>query len=271
MNGRWYLVFSRFSEEVGTIYRVADSPRGPFRVPAREDLGGRRWYAAKSAPQPDGSRVFFGWLHDFVTEGDRPRWLWGGDFAAPRVVTADPSGDLKVTLHPAVASWFAEAENNRIALAGVGGEAHSALGPVLPATARVTAEFSLPQSPAALGLALVGTPDLEGWFVTINRKRGLVSLSQEPRPLDDFWADLTGRPGAYREIDGPIVAQATIDGDRDSHRVTVLLDGEVLEVYVDDEVALTHRVRRATPLRPVAFVVDGDTEVVLGVSKPLST
>ena len=157
-NGRWYLVFSRFSEEVGTIYRVADSPRGPFRVPAREDLGGRRWYAAKSAPQPDGSRVFFGWLHDFVTEGDRPRWLWGGDFAAPRVVTADPSGDLKVTLHPAVASWFAEAENDRIALAGVGGEAHSALGPVLPATARVTAEFSLPQSPQPWDSPWLATP-----------------------------------------------------------------------------------------------------------------
>lgn len=46
--GRWYLVFSRFSEDVGTIYRLADSPRGPFRAPAHDGLGGRRWYAARS-------------------------------------------------------------------------------------------------------------------------------------------------------------------------------------------------------------------------------
>ncbi len=49
--GRWYLVFSRFSEAVGTIDRVANSPRGVFRVPVDDALGGRRWYAAKvSAP-----------------------------------------------------------------------------------------------------------------------------------------------------------------------------------------------------------------------------
>ena len=129
--GRWYLVFSRFSEDVGTIYRVADSPRGPFRVPADDALGGRRWYAAKSAPLSDGSRVFFGWVHNFVAEG-RPRWLWGGDFAAPRVVTPDAHGELSVRLHPAVEAMFADGSATATKLEAIGGEAHATASDDLP-------------------------------------------------------------------------------------------------------------------------------------------
>ena len=83
-------------------------------------------------------------------------------------------------------------------------------------------------------------------------------MALEPRPLDDFWADLTSRRQAYREVDGPVVAQAQINPDRDHHEVTVLLEGEVLEIYVDASSALSHRISRDLPLLPVAFTVDGE-------------
>ena len=44
----WYLSYSRFSEFVNTIYRVSDSPFGPWRTPVMDGIGGRRFYAAKS-------------------------------------------------------------------------------------------------------------------------------------------------------------------------------------------------------------------------------
>jgi beta-fructofuranosidase len=75
-NGKWYLVYSRFSApNAGTIYRVADSPRGPFRTPRDGSggrLDGRRWYAAKSCQKANDAskRIFFGWVADQVR-------IWG--------------------------------------------------------------------------------------------------------------------------------------------------------------------------------------------------
>lgn len=265
MGGRWYLVFSRFSEDVGTIYRVADTPRGPFRVPAHDALGGRRWYAAKSAPQPDGSRAFFGWVHDFTRENGRPRWLWGGDFAAPRLVTADPAGALSIKLHPAVEAMFEAAAPMKAELSAGGGEAHTKPGGELPAKCLLKAEFAVSNNPAAFGLALVANEDLEGWFVTFDRLRRSVTLAQEPRPLDDFWADLTGRGSAYRDVDGPIVAETPHDVSSPRHHLAVLVDGEILEIYVDGAAALSHRIGRPQPLRPAIFVVGGDVSATLGI------
>jgi beta-fructofuranosidase len=265
--GRWYLVFSRFSEDVGTIYRVAESPRGPFRAPVDEALGGRRWYAAKSAPQVDGSRVFFGWIHDFVAEG-RPRWLWGGDFAAPRVVTPDANGELLVKLHPAVEAMFDDGSATAVKLEAIGGEAHATVIDVLPRTCLVRAEFAVTDNPAAFGLTLAENDDLEGWFITFDRNRGFVILAREPRPLDDFWADLTGRAASVRNVDGPIVAEAPYSHESNGNAVTILLDGEILEVYIDARSALTHRIARTTQIRAVAFVVDGRAEVNVRVSNP---
>jgi beta-fructofuranosidase len=267
IGGRWYLVFSRFSEDVGTIYRVADTPRGPFRIPADDALRGRRWYAAKSAPQADESRVFFGWVHDYVAQG-RPRWLWGGDFAAPRVVTPDDDGELSVRLHPAVTAMFDEGLTTETKLERIGGEAHARASDELPKTCLIRAEFAVADRPAAFGLALAENDDLEGWFVTFDRKRGSVTLAREPRPLDDFWADLTGRSAAVRNVDGPIVAEASYSPQSNGTVLIILLDGEVLEVYVDERKALTHRITRASTLHAVAFAVDGRADVKVRVSKP---
>ena len=131
----------------------------------------------------------------------------------------------------------------------------------------IRAEFTVAENPAAFGLALAENDDLEGWFVTFDRNRGFVTLAREPRPLDDFWADLTGRAAAYRGVDGPIVAEAPYSPESDANALTVLLDDEILEVYVDARRALTHRIARTTALRAVAFAVDGCAEVNVQVSK----
>jgi len=64
----WYLVYSRFSENAATIYRTAESLRGPWRTPRHDALEGRRWYAAKSLPVGDDRRMFFGWIADRAGE-----------------------------------------------------------------------------------------------------------------------------------------------------------------------------------------------------------
>ncbi|MCU1676801.1 MAG: hypothetical protein JWM93_1559 [Frankiales bacterium] len=261
LGSRWYLVYSRFSEHVGTIYRVADSPRGPFRVPDDEELGGRRWYAAKSAAAPDGNgRNFFGWVHDRTAEG---RWCWGGDFAAPRRITADSSGQLLVSLPEEVLATFADpvklAESTFV-MNAVGSAQYLSLGMAdTPHTYLASFDLSAGDA-AAFGVMIRTDVDLGGWFVTIDRVRGSVHLSRSPHPLDDFWADLVGRGGERRDVDGALVAEARLSlGTGTRTACSLLVDGDVLEVYVDRRVALTHRITASSPAVSElgVFVVDG--------------
>ncbi|WP_424532751.1 family 43 glycosylhydrolase [Sphaerisporangium viridialbum] len=264
LDGRWYLVYSRFSEHVGTIYRVADDPRGPFRAPADDELGGRRWYAAKSAPSRDrNGRVFFGWVHDRAATG---RWCWGGDFAAPREVRADGDGMLHVRLAESVARRFDRpvpldgADTATITLDAVGSSADHILTPAtVPSAYLVRCAFSGDDSPAAFGLMLRTDADLAGWYVTFDRIRGSVHLSRSPYPLDDFWADLVGRGAERREVDGALAAEARVALAEGPVRAecAILVDGSVVEVYVNDEVVLTHRIDDSGDDELGLFVVDG--------------
>ncbi len=257
-DGRWHLVYSRFSEEVGTVSRVADSARGPFREPNRPDFGGRRWYAAKSAPNPVGpGRVFFGWVHDRVSEGRGLRWLWGGDFTAPRIVVPDTEGSLLVT--PAdVAVEAAEAVVASGELSGVGGSAHGVVAALLTPRARIRVGFTGINDVSAVGVSLVTDTRGAGWRLDIVAATGEVRLRRDPTPLDDFWADLTGRESQYREVDGEFVARARIAPPATGVELEVLLDGELFEVYVAGQSALTHRLDPGATYALEAFVVDGD-------------
>lgn len=257
--GRWYLVFSRFSEDAGTVYRVADTARGPFRIPSDDELGGRRWYAAKSADLGDGSRVFFGWVHDMVADGTRPRWLWGGDFTAARRVTARDDGTLAVSLIPAVRQGFGQVlEEATVPADARGASDHRTLVPTLPRTALIEWCPQWEEQPPLAGLYLSEDDALAGWYLTLDRRQGKVTLAHEPRPLDDFWADLTHRTDQHREVDGPVAASAMLpDRIADGVDVTVLIDDEIVEVYVGDVVALTHRIQRRRRLGLGVFTVDG--------------
>jgi beta-fructofuranosidase len=261
MGSKWYLVFSRFSEDAGTIYRVADSPRGPFRVLPSDALGGRRWYAAKSAPQPDGTRVFFGWVHDAVKIGKSLRWLWGGDFAAPRVVSASLDGSLEVKLHPEVVRQFEPSVLEEKGLSALGTAQYEKVGGPIAPRNLIEFQFTHKDHPSEFGVALVRNDDLEGWFVTFNRNSKTVCLTREPRPLDDFWADLTARVEKHREVDGAVVASATFNASSSTQSGVILIDGEVLEISINGSSVITHRIEREAEQTPVAFCVDGVTSV----------
>lgn len=261
-DGRWYLIFSRFSEEVGTIYRVADSCRGLFRVPDDDYLGGRRWYAAKSLGLPDGSRAFFGWVHDREMLQGRPRWLWGGDFTAVRRVSPRADGSLQVELMPSVRASFDRTLDERTVRIGQAGSSeHRQVVDRLPDTCLIDCRLSYEEQPASAGVFLAEDDLLAGWYITVDRRLSQVTLAREPRPLDDFWADLTHREGDERGVDGPVLAAAMlppgIEGNID---ISVLLGGEILEVYVNDAVALTHRLSPRGDLRLGAFAIDGTVD-----------
>lgn len=268
-DGTWYLVYSAFSENAGTVYREAASPRGPFRTPPDDDLGGRRWYAAKSAPWK-GGRVFFGWVHDRVEAEGNTRWLWGGDFALPRQVSPERRGGrLRVRPADGVLASYGDAKPSAAARVEALGETHHLRHDEWIDGGSALIELQASDLDAAeVGILLARDDAGAGWRLSVQPRQGRVALSREPRPLDDLWADLTGLSGEYREVDGPVLARAQLPRDLTEVNVLLLLDRGVMEVYLNDTVALSYRVDPDELLRPSAFVADGRGVLGLSVASP---
>lgn len=270
-DGRWYLVFSRFSERVGTIVRVGDTSRGPFRVPIREELGGRRWYAAKSAPWGE-ERAFFGWVHDVVDDqgAGRRRWLWGGDFALPRLVRPEQTVDgivLRVRSAVEVPSGEVVGCLDERELGNAGGHQEAAVVADVPHRAVVDASFTTGDV-SSVGLDLARGDGDEVLRLEVDLRRSETRLSVEPQPLDDFWADLTGSATRYREVDGPVLAFARLYGATGAPvRLRVVLDHDLLEAYVNDDVVLTQRIERVAEESIHVFALDGTTTVSATVAR----
>jgi beta-fructofuranosidase len=227
-NGKWYLVYSRFqAPDAGTVYRIADSPYGPFRIPgdgSNGRLDGRRWYAAKScAKQGDPTkRIFFGWIGDY-SRMDK-KWLWGGDMALPREVAARADGTLRIDLatplleteilDTGMLSFARPLETPKLHLLSLGSSYYHSLGNMVvpsPSTLHCLTFTIQTMNAHSFGLVFDADPNMCGHRLRFIRSNDgtfeAVLLTSLP-PLDDFWAD---QYGLYipRAIDGPEIIRHT--------------------------------------------------------------
>ncbi|KAI5301970.1 hypothetical protein KEM56_001172, partial [Ascosphaera pollenicola] len=283
MNGKWFLSFSRYqAPNAGTVYRVADSPRGPFRRPPNNtgtNLDARRWYAAKSCVKygcPD-KRIYYGWISDRNPEDDG-YFMWGGVMLYPREVTALPEGTLRMDIPQEILDgcfekkpFFSLKSKTLKCLGAVKSEfidypsdAKSPAGQLLAFRATPTA------CTAAFGILLRSDADHQGVWVTfwIERKDNdvfyyCVAMSYQPFPLDDW----TGphHEFTHREIDGTdFVAHSNLAVPAKDNLVRVILIGDVIEVFVGGK-ALSWRysiteVEKKNEGNPIGLFVD-DGEV----------
>ena len=264
LGDRWYLVYSRFSEDARTIYRTATSSRGPWRIPAKETLDGRRWYAAKSVAFDEETRVFFGWIHDREGHTDQGDWLWAGDFAAPRLVTAEVGGGLSVRLPDAVVSAYSVSTTTSL-------PPHVVLGSKGSLEYRffdLKSERYLfscaikPESDTALfGLLFRMDDDLAGYAFTFDRRRDSAALIRWPQPLDKFWSEFVGYDEP-REVDGPRLVEEQIDLKGASPvECRLIVDESLVELYVNDTIALSYRVHGRSLHELGLFADDGAIDV----------
>jgi beta-fructofuranosidase len=204
-NGKWYLVYSRFqAPNAGTVYRVADSPYGPFRIPrdgSHGRLDGRRWYAAKSCPKASdlSKRIFFGWIGDYVE--DEGKWLWGGDFGIPREVYADDKGYLRITTVPEIDQLFKDTSKPGLISSSTGEVSLSSAGSTSTAFAELgNAEtedlllrFHIQHCDAhSFGVIMQVNDTEKGHCLKFTPSSGntyTVALLTDVAPLDDFWED----------------------------------------------------------------------------------
>ena len=90
----WYLIFSEFSDRYVTTYRMSKSLDGEWITPKHNTFDGHAFYAAKTAS--DGKRrLLFGWNPTKEGDDDNRYWQWGGNIVPHELVQND-DGTLSV-------------------------------------------------------------------------------------------------------------------------------------------------------------------------------
>jgi beta-fructofuranosidase len=252
----WYLVYSHFSENMKTTYRISRSSHGPWKVPRVPGLDGRRLYAAKSAPAGD-RRILWGSIYERVGRTNDSDWTYGGDFGAPRQLKAHDDGTLAVSLPPEVTASFAvptlfefsggmgEWKKSGDSLKGVANQsvAYGFLKTRNEGALLLQCTITPGEGYSPFGLLLHPSEDLNPSFALVfEPTRQTVSIMQYPQSLDPFWASLTKAKVPIYEIDGPRMVERPFPvraGDAIS--LKILVEGSMIDAFVNDQVALAYR------------------------------
>jgi beta-fructofuranosidase len=277
IGNKWYLSYSRFSEFGNTIYRISDSPYGPWKTPVHDGIGGRRFYAAKSMANDEGRRFYFGWAHDRADRSDYGEWYWGGIFCVPHEVVQRSDGELNVILPKEIEAsakssieWKhipkmgkAIAESDKVEVESKGTFSYGFLDQressflfsckIVPKD--VYDHFGLLfKSDADAAISLVLQFD-----VGMNR----VSLLNLPMAVDPFWqqscqsipSPTDPGPDGVRVAEKPFLYRQGEPID-----IKAIVDHDMVEVFIGEQVAFTYRIY-AKPEYEIGYLVqDGDVQ-----------
>ncbi|HEY1639691.1 MAG TPA: hypothetical protein VGG35_03310 [Streptosporangiaceae bacterium] len=284
LGGRWVLGYSRFTDRRGTVYRVADSPRGPWRNLAAEGPDSANWYAAKSLTDAAGRRIAFGWVPDRnpAPSATTGQWLWGGDLSVPRELRLDDPARLAMRVPAEVQAslgdelGFATTPGSGQWSADSGPD--GAAGPA-GASLRVTATGTFgycvlrPDRPApgyALSVTVRGGRPAAVFGVAVQTDEQLdcgAAVLCYPSEGRVCAVDLTAlRSEVANEYEKAVseyasVAESSLPLDAfDDLTIQVLVRGDVVEAFVAGTVCLTYRLP-ATSAGSVALVIqDGSAQ-----------
>ena len=268
----WYLVYSRYSENAQTLYRVSKSPDGPWTSRRLDTIEGRRFYAAKSAS--DGARrMTFAWAHARTHDKAHEPWEWGGVFGSPRELISLPDGTLISRLPPEIAASYATASDYSFEgqyadwhqdSGSITGSAPGTYGHGLLSTDRgelmLDTVVEIAQGTTAAGILLEPEADLtSGYFISIEPMKGRVAFNLWPQAMDPLWQSMAPvDPPPEAQLDNPLVERllATVPEDG-RYRVQVLRKDSLIECFVGEQVALTYRIYEQRPHMFGLFVQEG--------------
>lgn len=235
----WYLVFSEFTDRIVTTYRMGRSPFGPWVSPKINSFDGHAFYAAKSAS--DGKRrILFGWNCIKQDERDDAPWQWGGTII-PHEIVQQPDGTLAVKCPQEVAAQYPD----RLPVAAgrtmgsvsyqdgkylLGGEGKSLcmLG-AMPENGKIELSFTASDDCGDFGLLLRADAGVDAYYaVRFEPRFNRLAMDIQPR------ADNTRHTQVDVERWCPVAP-----GEK--NKLLILFEGSVLEVYVNDKVAMSAR------------------------------
>lgn len=235
----WYLVFSEFTDRIVTTYRMSRSPFGPWVSPKINSFDGHAFYAAKSVS--DGKRrILFGWNCIKQDERDDAPWQWGGTII-PHEIVQQPDGSLAVKCPQEVAAQYpdrlpvaAERTMGSVSyqdgkyLLGGEGKSLCMLG-AMPENGKIELSFTASDDCGDFGLLLRADAGVDAYYaVRFEPRFNRLAMDIQPR------ADNTRHTQVDVERWCPVVP-----GEK--NKLLILFEGSVLEVYVNDKVAMSAR------------------------------
>jgi beta-fructofuranosidase len=252
-----YLVFSRYSGDAKTLYRVA-TPDGPWEARPLDSLDGSKFYAAKSAG--DGNRRFtFAWIPQRKYDSTKEEFIWGGQFGSPREMTSLPDGTLTCRLPeeilksyskpqdfefiPGFGQWHKCDDELQCDARGTYGFGHLK---TVRADLMLELELVCVSNTMMAGILLEPEANMsQGHMLIIEPGRQRVSIRRWPVKWEPWWQNLTvGSPtlGPDMEREALVGQWLPSRPNDDKYQVRILRNGQLVECYVNDQVALTYRI-----------------------------
>lgn len=239
MGDWWYLVFSEFTDKIVTTYRMSRSPFGPWKAPKVNNFDGHAFYAAKSVS--DGKRrILFGWNCIKLGERDNAPWQWGGTII-PHEIVQQADGTLCVKCPDEIAAQYAApvpvsagrrmgnvSEEADAYCLGGDGKSLCMLGE-LPARGKICMTFTADDDCGDFGVYMRADKGLDAYY----------AIKFEPR-FNRLALDIQPREDNTRHTQVDVERYCpVIPGEE--NKLMILFEGSVLEVYVNDKVAMSAR------------------------------
>lgn len=278
MGDNWYLSYSRFSEFVNTVYRVAKSPFGPWRTPKMDGIGGRRFYAAKSMENDEGRRFYFAWAHDRAERSDQGEWYWGGEFCVPHEVAVNAEGELDVKMPKEISESIQEpvewtyksiwGETQRFGETSIVLNAEGTLNYGFFQFEEESVMFSCKMKVGDcrdhFGL-LLKSDEKAARCLELRVEPGMqrISLVNLPMDVDPFWRESCTNVGEPKNPgpDGIRVCEKPFPVKMgDLIDVKVIIDDDMVEIFIGEKAAFTYRVYEKTDYNIGLQVQDGSVE-----------
>lgn len=267
--GEWhYLVYSTFSEKFVTHYKKSKHIDGVYTSPVTDTFDGRGFYAAKTAS--DGqTRYAFGWVPSKTGGSDYGDWEWAGTLIVHEVYQTE-NGDLLVKMPRSIYEHFdheieitmetkrsARESGGAIELSSPDGLAYCVLNE-LPNQSLVEATFSNWNEAKDFGLAIRTDSALDnGYFVKFDPFHNRISFDMWPRTEPGLfqWQIAGDRPFMV-ELERPFRFDKV-----ERIEVKLILEDDILCLYVNDCVAMTTRVYNFSEGRLGVYANEGDVTV----------
>ncbi len=213
-----------YSTERRVLWAVGDYDTKEQRFHPQQrgelDYGPRAYYAPKSMLDKDGNRILWGWIPETRPEAEYSRAGWAGMMSLPRVLTVNAQGQLEMR----VASRVQELRSGEPVRWQSG--ADRAAWPVRGLSAALELRVQPLHGPVHL---IVGT---------------------EAKPVAHFQLDATRGTLSFNAQQ----VSATVPGGE--MRLSLYLDGSVVEVIVNDRLAHTSRIYDLDPTHSMLTILD---------------
>jgi len=268
----WYLLYSTYTDRFVTHYRMSRSMTGPWLAPAEDTFDGRAFYAAKTISDgnkryvlgwnPTRTQNHYNWNPSGYDGSDFNTWDWGGNLVVHELFQ-EPDGTLRVRIAQSLAAMF-DCEQ-LVELRPILGEwkkidsSYAATSPsgcvygttgTLPTCCLISAQYRFKADTRRLGLILRASKNLgQGYTIQIEPDRSRVVFKSYPFPDEHG-----GKILPYEvELERPLELRPD-----QTYSFQLVLDGDIGELYLDDQVAMSMRLYDLKEGDLVFFVADGE-------------